>query len=184
MALANIYSEPSTTSKIMREATVLARVPVLNELEGWGQVILPDGEHGWMQKKAFEALPELTRHNLVTFAQNFLGITYFWGGKTPKGFDCSGLTQCVFQMFGIPLKRNASMQFENGKYVSDDPENGEPGDLMFFEEDGKISHVGICLGNGGILHARGFVRINSLVPGRADLDEKLRNEFVAIKTYF
>ena len=183
-SLSIIYSEPSVNSRIIREVTALGRLHVGEKKPGWVRVILPDGEKGWIQEHSFRPLPRLTRQNLIEFAQKFLGVSYLWGGKTPKGFDCSGLVQFLFAMFNFPVKRNASMQFEEGKFVSENPEDGKMGDLMFFEENGKITHVGICLGNSRLLHARGFVRINSLIAHQPDFSERLKNEFVAVKTYF
>lgn len=183
-SLSAIYSEPSVKSELIREVTALGRLLVDEVKSGWVRVILPDGEEGWIQEHAFTPLPQLTRQNLIDFARGFLGVSYLWGGKTPKGFDCSGLVQFLFAMFKIPLKRNASMQFEKGKFVSENPEDGQMGDLMFFEENGKITHVGICLGNSRLLHARGFVRVNSLITHHPDFSERLKNEFVAIRTYF
>lgn len=93
----------------------------------------------------------------VEVALEYLNTPYLWGGKTPFGIDCSGLTQTVFRFFEFNLPRDASQQIEYGSEVDFDDQ--ELGDLAFFaNKEGKIIHVGILDGNGSIIHASGFVR--------------------------
>ena len=93
---------------------------------------------------------------------NYMNAPYLWGGKTPFGIDCSGLTQQVFKLCGYRLKRDASQQFTQGSQVSKLDE-ALPGDLAFFtKEKGKISHVGIIMEDKEIIHASGFVRKDKL----------------------
>lgn len=90
-------------------------------------------------------------------ALEYLNTPYLWGGKSPFGIDCSGLTQTVYRFFDINLPRDASQQVEYGSSVAYD--DLESGDLAFFNnKDGKIIHVGILDDNGSIIHASGRVR--------------------------
>jgi len=92
----------------------------------------------------------------------YMNAPYQWGGKSPFGIDCSGLTQQLFKLAGYKLKRDASQQFLQGVTV-DTVEESKPGDLAFFKnEKCKITHVGIVLENENILHASGYVRIDKL----------------------
>lgn len=103
-----------------------------------------------------------TKQQLVTIGMSYLNAPYLWGGKTPFGIDCSGLTQMVYKLCGHILPRDASPQAELGEVLSFIDE-AEPGDLAFFEnETGKIIHVGILLENNKILHAHGKVRIDPI----------------------
>jgi cell wall-associated NlpC family hydrolase len=74
-----------------------------------------------------------------------------WGGTTPAGFDCSGLVQYVCSSLGITVNRVAEDQFTNGTPVNRD--ELQPGDLVFFEQNGYIHHVGIYAGNNMMIHA-------------------------------
>ena len=92
----------------------------------------------------------------------FLGAPYLWGGRTPCGVDCSGLTQMIFILMGIYLPRDAHQQAEDGDTI-ELIDLAEPGDLAFFDNaDGRIVHVGIVLADRKILHASGRVRIDTL----------------------
>ena len=78
------------------------------------------------------------------------------------GTDCSGFVQCVYQLHGIQLPRDAYLQAECGETLGFIDES-EPGDLAFFDDqDGKITHVGIIMPDYHIIHAYGQVRIDGL----------------------
>lgn len=89
--------------------------------------------------------------SIVATAQKYLGVPYVWGGTSPKGFDCSGLVQYVCRQNGISLPRTAASQRNAGKYVS--RADLQPGDLVFFKSGGRVSHVGIYIGGGNMIHA-------------------------------
>jgi peptidoglycan DL-endopeptidase CwlO len=85
----------------------------------------------------------------VQIAMGELGVPYVWGGASPAGFDCSGLTMWVYAQLGIPLGHYTGSQWASGVPVPYD--QLAPGDLVFFEPD--IGHVGIYIGNGQFIHA-------------------------------
>ena len=92
----------------------------------------------------------------------YLNAPYQWGGRSPFGIDCSGLTQMVYKMSGISLQRDSSVQSEQGKAIHLLDET-HPGDLAFFDnEKGIINHVGILISPNKIIHASGKVRIDSI----------------------
>jgi cell wall-associated NlpC family hydrolase len=87
---------------------------------------------------------------LTRSAMHFLGVPYVFGGTSTSGFDCSGFVQHVFAMLGIGLPRTADAQFDVGRPAVGGP---RPGDLVFFDTYGGVSHVGIYLGHGKFVHA-------------------------------
>ena len=180
----NLHSEADVSSQVMQDIVAGTMLPQVEKQKDWIKVAIPNGNLGWIQDNAIKAVPALSRENLIKYAAQFMGRPYFWGGKTPKGFDCSGFIQFVHKMYGINIRRNAWMQFEDGRFVSDDPFKGQLGDLMFFSEYGdEITHVGFCLGEGKILHAQGMIRHNSLRKGDLLYHETLLKDFVGIRSF-
>ncbi|MCV2490137.1 C40 family peptidase [Geodermatophilus sp. YIM 151500] len=83
-----------------------------------------------------------------------IGAPYEWGSSGPRGFDCSGLTRFAFAAAGVELPHSSRAQAGMGTRVSRD--QLQPGDLVFFYS--PISHVGLYIGNGKMVHARTFGR--------------------------
>lgn len=89
---------------------------------------------------------------IAQFAKVQVGTPYKWGGKTPAGFDCSGLVLFVYNKFGVDVPRTAHAQYREAAPVRLD--RLRPGDLLFFKIDSRrISHVAIYTGNGAFVHA-------------------------------
>jgi cell wall-associated NlpC family hydrolase len=99
----------------------------------------------------------------VAIAERYLGVPYVWGGASPSGFDCSGLTMYVYAQLGVSLPHNAAAQYGSLPHVSES--DLQPGDLVFFD---GLNHVGIYIGGGSIIHAPHtgtVVQISSLSGG-------------------
>lgn len=88
---------------------------------------------------------------VANYAYKFLGKPYVYGAAGPNAFDCSGLTQYVYNKFGIGLSRTTYTQVGEGIKVK--RSDLKAGDLVFFNTEGSISHVGIYIGDGEFIHA-------------------------------
>lgn len=109
-------------------------------------------------------LPASKVSSIIKTAKAYMGTPYVFGGATPKGFDCSGYLQYVFQKQGIAIPRTADEQYKLGLRTKSAKEL-VPGDLVFFETYEKgASHCGIYLGKGEFIHASTSkgVRIDTL----------------------
>jgi gamma-D-glutamyl-L-lysine dipeptidyl-peptidase len=101
-------------------------------------------------------------NKIAEVAVQYLNTSYLWGGRTPFGIDCSGLTQIVMKICGVKIPRDAAQQALAGTTI-DFINEAVPGDLAFFENaDDQIIHTGILLNDHAIIHASGFVRIDSI----------------------
>jgi len=125
-----------------------------------GIVELADGQRGAVASGHVRREQELrieARHlALPELAQKwYSGAPYLWGGRTEWGIDCSGLVQAVYAARGISLPRDSDQQFGQGKEVaiSPDGEDYQAGDLLFFAERGRVSHVALWAGAGRIVHS-------------------------------
>ncbi len=100
-------------------------------------------------KAAPEAQRRLLDLQAVDTALAQLGKPYVWAAEGPGSFDCSGLTLYAYAAAGIGLPHSSAMQAQMGTPVS--RSELQPGDLVYFYS--PISHVGIYLGNGRMVHA-------------------------------
>jgi cell wall-associated NlpC family hydrolase len=126
-------------------------------------IVLPEDSAAAKQKQYGT---NYLRESLVKSARDFIGVPYLWGGVSAEtGFDCSGLTMTVYQLNGLDLPRHSRTQYDAGNTV--DRKDLQKGDLVFFATrgNGKISHVGVYIGDNQFIHApsRGRnIRIDSL----------------------
>ncbi|MFD4503372.1 NlpC/P60 family protein [Streptomyces sp. NPDC058457] len=95
------------------------------------------------------AAPDSRAAAAVAYAYSKLGSPYVWGATGPDAFDCSGLAQAAYRSAGVSIPRTTYAQIDAGRRVS--RSELQPGDLVFFYSG--ISHVGIYIGNGQMIHA-------------------------------
>ncbi|WP_435924234.1 NlpC/P60 family protein [Paenibacillus sp. DYY-L-2] len=95
--------------------------------------------------------------NLITYAEQFIGLPYVWGGSAPPTFDCSGFICWVFTHSGTRNLPRTTAQGIYNQTVKISESEAQPGDLVFFhhtyDSPNPITHVGIYVGNGQMLHA-------------------------------
>lgn len=113
--------------------------------------------HGWklIAASTVTYVDETASQTPLNVGRKFIGLPYLWGGMSAWGFDCSGFIHNIWKACGVLLPRDACEQAETGRPVELKPEEWRQGDLLFFRnnEEATISHVGLYVGNGKMLHA-------------------------------
>lgn len=97
-------------------------------------------------------VPAANNGSVVGIAHGLTGVTYRYGGGSLSGFDCSGFTSYVFAQAGRSIPRTAAGQYSASSRVS--RSQAQPGDLVFFNQNGGVDHVGIYLGGGSFIGAQ------------------------------
>ncbi len=128
------------------------------------------GKHYTIQARDVAKKPfAISEKNIRRLTKPLMNTPYLWGGKCCMGYDCSGFSNVVMSLFGIRLLRNAREQATQGKEISSIDE-AQAGDLVFFNhvstypEDTTVTHVGIMLADGLLLHCAGKVHIDRITP--------------------
>jgi hypothetical protein len=171
----NIYDSP----KLDRLTTQMAKGRYLQVIESESNFLhiqlLEDDYTGLLDRQDFEKLelcdrksfsdnlpPVLSNQEIcdripdvITFIQKAMAIPneYLWGGTVAPNYDCSGLMQAAFVSVGIWLPRDAYQQEAFAKSVN--IKEIQIGDLIFFGNPTKATHVGIYIGDGEYIHSSG-----------------------------
>ena len=174
-----IFSSPTGDAPSVRQCVAGVSLPGVVVQDNWFQVRLPDDEVGYLRTQGDLHLPKDLADRILFTGERFLGTSYIWGGKTALGCDCSGFVQTVFWLNGVNLPRDSWQQAEKGKEIS--AEQAEAGDLFFFAEKDRVSHVGIAYNSHRFIHSSGFVRINSLDRNADDYSPKHASTFMTAR---
>ena len=166
----NVRSGAGTSYYKLWKLEYKEKVTVLSTSNGWSKINY-NGKTGYVDSSYLQStVPGSNGNNannnnntvstkaneVIAYAKTLLGKPYVWGAQGPNSFDCSGFTYYVFKnKAGIVLPRTSSAQSKYGTYVS--KSNLKAGDLVFFDtngaNDGNVSHVGMYIGNGQMIHA-------------------------------
>lgn len=188
--LAPVTSEPAPDARLTSLGCIVRNIGERRRVLPPGALLLPEDTLESGRAVTIDALrreyPADPAEAASTAAAIFEGTPYLWGGVTPWGADCSGLVQTSFRLHGIVLPRDAWQQALIGEDAGTDPLALAAGDLLFFSdrEDGRVTHVGIALGAGSMVHAalgRGGFAIERLDDTDDLYVEKLRARFTGAR---
>ena len=156
-----------------------ARVIVTSSSARRSRVELPDGRRGWVPRVSLRPAGK-PPVDLFDRIRSLVGVPYLWGGRSASALDCSGFTQLVLAEQGVQLPRDAHDQFLASRALGS-REDARLGDLVFFGKAGRgQAHVGIYLGSGLFVHARGQIGFNSLDPDNVLCDNELSRQYQGI----
>lgn len=190
------YSRPDENSQRVSDLIPGVLLKYIAAIDNYYHVEYPDGRLAYIARKDAEIYSTWlssrnpTPENILKTAYRFIGLPYTWGGTSAKTLDCSGFTKTTYFLNGILLSRDASQQVFLGDLVTEDVNDLDtlkPADLLFFGEkaaDGKterITHVGMYIGNGEMIHESGPVLIESLKPGTDNFTQYRYNTFIRAK---
>ena len=147
---------PSPVFRRLRQSTIAAMMafaPVVAQAQGADDA----AERAPRDRRPFAALSATAltmRDSVVMVARSQIGTRYRYGGSTPSGgFDCSGFVRYVLSAIQLVLPRTAAQQAELGATIPKDTTRLRPGDLLTFGRGGRVTHIGIYVGNGRYVHA-------------------------------
>ena len=113
------------------------------------------------QETAVASKPRVTvGERAAAVALRQVGVPYRYGGSSPAGFDCSGLVHYSYASAGLAVPRTTAALWKKTAPV--DARHMRTGDLLFFDIEGKMSHVGMYLGGGRFVHAPSSGRVVSV----------------------
>lgn len=152
----NLRATPSLSGNILGKLKAYEKITVLSTEGEWSQVKTSSNVTGYVYNsyitKINASSTEDVRSQVVSYAKQFLGGRYVYGGNSlTSGIDCSGFTQQILAKFGYKISRTSAMQYNDGKRIS--ANELQPGDLVFYGYSGVVSHVAIYIGDGKIIHA-------------------------------
>ncbi|UQX12811.1 C40 family peptidase [Candidatus Mycobacterium methanotrophicum] len=162
------------------EISTNSRLPVLSRADKAVLVATPGRGQRWLDARTVAVyekptdIPHPTGAELARFAAVFVGVPYLWGGRAGFGFDCSGFTSTVYQVYGITLPRDAGPQAADSKGSRVDESEFQPGDLLFYshgsrdDNPGAIYHVAMYSGNGEMIEAFNAGTAVRVTPVRLD----------------
>ncbi len=165
----NVRTKPNTSCDILAQMPEGEQVDVISMYnDEWVEIDL-DGETGYVFADYISialTLPHAAtieeirfgegvsdaRSAVVTYATQFVGNPYVWGGTSlTRGADCSGFVLSIYAKYGVSLPHSSRAQANCGRRIK--ASEAKPGDLFFYGNGKRINHVAIYIGGGQIVHA-------------------------------
>lgn len=106
------------------------------------------------QSRSNDAAKQRQYSSLEDMVKSWLGTPYVWGGASRSGTDCSGYVMNLYKdYYGISISHKASMIYDDSRATKVSRDKLKEGDLVFFGNFFKITHVGIYLSDDRFSHA-------------------------------
>jgi gamma-D-glutamyl-L-lysine dipeptidyl-peptidase len=185
-----VYAEPDESAELVSRLVISPKVFTVDEpISNLANICLPGGSSSWVRQSSIAkrsaiaqvsnwdksteqraVLIQMFGERVAATAKRLMGVPYFWGGCTPFGIDCSGLTQLSYKIEGVQLLRDSYMQAGDKRFIEVekglpfDKANFQAGDLIFFKTGNSNEigdhgmHVGIACGDGRFIHSSGRER--------------------------
>ena len=158
----NVRSSASTDGEVLASVNSGTIVTVTGLVDGWYSVTCQYGTEGYIRSDFVDLTASSissSNSSIISFAKQYLGTRYSYGGASPSGFDCSGFTMYVYKQFGYSLPHTATGQWQSG--IGTKVYNIgalQAGDLVFFNDPSRnagkaCSHAGIYIGGGQFIHS-------------------------------
>ncbi|HEX2139300.1 MAG TPA: C40 family peptidase [Woeseiaceae bacterium] len=129
----------------------LAATPLVLAACGGSPALLPDTGGKATHTAAASEAPGTIGERAAAIAVRQVGVPYRYGGRSTDGFDCSGLVNFAYARAGKIVPRTTLQLWRQLHPV--DTGDLRVGDVLFFDIEGKVSHVGLYLGRGRFVHA-------------------------------
>ncbi len=189
------FSTPDCTGSYVGKIPFGVTLPLIDQGETSVAVRLPDDRVWWLARDAI-----LTRRpapdaagiaRTLELVRRFVGVPYLWGGRSPFGFDCSGLAQTFWNFLGVAIPRDADQQFNTGTPIA----QPQPGDLIYFGDEptddpqkpfAPITHVAIALGDNQFIHANASawgISYNSFDPAAPNYGAWLKEHIAGYRRF-
>ena len=158
----NVRSSASTDGEVLASVNSGTIVTVTGLVDGWYSVTCQYGTEGYIRSDFVDLTASSissSNSSIISFAKQYLGTRYSYGGASPSGFDCSGFTMYVYKQFGYSLPHTATGQWQSGIGTKEYSIGAlQAGDLVFFNDPSRnagkaCSHAGIYIGGGQFIHS-------------------------------
>ena len=158
----NVRSSASTDGEVLASVNSGTIVTVTGLVDGWYSVTCQYGTEGYIRSDFVDLTASSissSNSSIISFAKQYLGTRYSYGGASPSGFDCSGFTMYVYSQHSYSLPHTATGQWQSGLgsrvYSIGELQSG---DLVFFNDPSRnagkaCSHAGIYIGSGQFIHS-------------------------------